>query len=226
MEPFIIEKNEEFGRFGIANRDLAPGELFFEEIPFACGPKARTTCCCLECYSPLDATLSGSRCENCSWPLCEECKKLSELFAHKRECDLFKAENCKFFNLSDPSDVCIQLDCIVPLRILLEKDSNSKRWDEDVEPMEHHRDTRFGTPSWNADQQNIVLYLLGPCNLKNQGVDGELIQRIIGVLEVNAFEAKNKNGYSMRCLFPKIAILTHSCTPNTTHSIHPTNGFG
>jgi hypothetical protein len=114
----------------------------------------------------------------------------------------------------------------VTLRVLLEKDSNPNRWEEDVEPMEHHREKRYGTDSWNADAHNVVGYLLGPCKLKQRGVDGELIQRIIGVLEVNTFEGRTEKGYSMRCLFPKIAILCHSCTPNTTHSIHPTKGYG
>lgn len=226
MEPFLIEKSEELGRFGVSNRDLAPGEVFFEEIPFACGPKARTVCCCLECYCKLDATSAGSRCENCTWPLCDDCKKLSVTHAHKRECDLFKKEKCKFFNLSKPDDVCIQLDCIVPLRVLLEKESNPERWNEDIEPMEHHRETRFNTPSWNSDAHNVVGYLLGPCKLKQRGIDAELIQRVIGVLEVNTFEGRSEKGNSIRCLFPKIAILAHSCTPNTTHSIHPSNGFG
>lgn len=225
MEPFLIKKSAELGRFGVANRDLQPGEMFFEEFPFAVGPKASSTCCCLECYSPVDATSSGSRCENCSWPLCDECKKLSELHAHKRECALFEAAKCKFFNLSDPNGICIQLDCVVPLRVLLEKDSNQARWDEEVEPMEYHREKRFGTPMWKADEHNVVGYLLGPCKLKQRGIDGELIQRVIGVLEVNTFEGRTMKGHSMRCLFPKIAILSHSCTPNTTHSIHPSNGF-
>lgn len=224
MDPFSIEKNSELGRFAIATRDLIAGEFLVEEIPFAVGPKANTKCCCLECYSPVDATSSGSRCENCSWPLCENCRQLSDLLAHKRECDLFKDAKCKFFNLRDSSADCIQLDCITPLRVLLEKEANPTRWTNEVEPMEHHRDKRFGTPSWNADAQNVVGYLLGPCKLKQRGVDDELIQRVIGILEVNTFEGITEKGHSMRCVFPKIAILSHSCTPNTTHSIHPSRG--
>lgn len=221
MTSFAIEKNSEFGRFAVATRDLIPGEFLFDEFPFAVGPKASTSCCCLECYCPVDATSIGSRCERCAWPLCEDCRELSDLRSHKRECEIFKSAKCKFFNLSDPNAVCVQLDCITPLRVLLEKESNPARWNDDVEPMEHHRDKRFGSPAWNADSQNIVGYLLGPCKLK---FEPELIQRVIGVLEVNTFEGRTAKGHSMRCLFPKISILSHSCTPNTTHSIHPSSG--
>jgi hypothetical protein len=149
---------------------------------------------------------------------------LSDRLAHKRECDLFKAAKCKFFNLRDPNADCIQLDCITPLRVLLEKELDPKRWETEVEPMEHHREQRFGTPSWNADAQNVVGYLLGPCKLKQRGIDDELIQRVLGILEVNTFEGITVKGHTMRCVFPKIAILSHSCTPNTTHSIHPSKG--
>lgn len=225
MEAFSIEKNSEFGRFALAKRDLNPGEWIIDDLPFVIGPKVSTRCCCLECYCPLDATSSGSRCEICTWPLCNACRvKLNKLSPHKRECEVFKSTKCKFFNLLDPNAICVQLDCITPLRMLLEKEVNPIRWQNEIEPMEHHRDKRFGSPSWMIDAQNVVGYLLGPCKLKQRGVDEELVQQVIGILEVNTFEGRTGNGHSMRCLYPKIAILSHSCTPNTTHSIHPSDG--
>jgi hypothetical protein len=144
---------------------------------------------------------------------------------HKRECDVFKSAGCKFYNLSDPNAICIQLDCVTPLRVLLEKEANPQRWKDEIEPMEHHRDKRFGSDSWNADMQNIVGYLLHPCKLKEKKVNEEIIQRIIGILEVNTFEAKTIHGNTVRCLFTQLAISSHSCTPNTTHAIHPTKNF-
>lgn len=227
MDAFRVEKNSEFGRFAVANRDLLAGELLFEEFPFAIGPKPSTTCCCLECYRPVDGTSSGSRCEKCSWPLCDDCKNLSEFFSHKRECEIFSTAKSRFFNVKDPNALCVQLDCITPLRILLVKDADPVRWEKDVEPMEDHREQRFNSPTWNADAQNVAGYLLGPCKLNQQGlkVDGELIQRVIGLLEVNAFEARTVGGHSIRCLYPKISVLSHCCVPNSTHSIHPSNGY-
>lgn len=227
MDSFYIKKNIELGRYAIAQRNLKAGELFAEEYPFSIGPKP-STCCCLECFVPICATISGSRCDICTWPLCGPCKKLgTDTYIHKRECEIFRVKNCKFYNLKKASDTCVQLDCIMPLRVLLKKESDPVRWEKFVWPMEHHRDKRFGSETWKADEQNVVKYLLnGPCAFaQRSGIDEELIQRVIGILEVNSFEGKTVNGDSIRCLFPKLAILSHSCTPNVTHSIHPTKGF-
>jgi len=223
---FAVQKNSHLGRFAIAKRDLEAGELLFEEVPFAFGPKARSPCICLECHCPVDGTASGSRCEKCSWPLCVNCVKLKEKIVHERECEVFQSAGSKFYNLSESDAVCVQLDCITPLRIVLEKESNPSRWNEEVEPMEDHRNKRFETAAWNADKHNVAGYLLGPCKLKqHESVDEELIQRVIGLLEVNAFEGKSVKGHAIRCLFPKISVLSHSCTPNTTHAIHASKGF-
>lgn len=225
MEAISVKRNSKLGRFGVAARDLEAGEFLTEEFPFAIGPKTSTTCCCLECYCPVDATSSGSRCENCSWPLCVDCKKMSETPNHKRECEIFKAGKCKFFNLLEPKGICVQLDCVTPLRVFLAKESDPIRWKTEVEPMEHHRERRFGSPIWYADAQNVVGYLLGPCKLKTRGISDELIQQVIGILEVNSFEGRTSKGYSIRCLYTKIAVLSHSCTPNVFHSIYPTDGY-
>lgn len=224
MLPFNITKNSELGRFAIANQNFQPGDFLFEEIPFAVGPKVHSNCCCLECYRPLDATAAGMRCEKCSWPLCDECSKSGELSTHRRECEVFSASKCKFYNLSEPSETCIQLDCITPLRVLLESEANPQRWKDEVELMEDHSDKRRDTEAWEADQQNIVGYLQGPCGLKSRFSD-ELIHKVVGILEVNAFEARTMSGNFVRCLYPKLAIMTHSCTPNTTHAILPSEGF-
>lgn len=227
MQSFAIRKNSQLGRYAVATRDLKAGEFLFDELPFAIGPKPSSTCCCLECFIPVNATAAGSRCESCSWPLCIDCKKMrGGTVTHKRECEIFTSTKCKFYNLTDPTGVSMQLDCITPLRVLLEKESNPARWTSEVEPMEHHRERRFGSETWKADAQNVVGYLLhGPCNLKQQGIDADLIQQVIGILEVNSFEGKTVKGHSMRCLYPKLAVLSHSCTPNVFHSIHPTKGY-
>lgn len=90
--------------------------------------------------------------------------------------------------------------------------------------MEHHRDQRADSDGWKADSVNIVGYLHGPCKLKERFSE-ELIQQACGILEINAFEGKSANGHKLRCIYPKMAILAHSCVPNTTHSILPRNDY-
>lgn len=53
----------------------------------------------------------------------------------------------------------------------------------------------------------------------------ELIQKVIGILEINAFEARTINPcHPVRCLYPKLAIFSHSCVPNLNHSISMDDG--
>lgn len=106
----------------------------------------------------------------------------------------------------------------------MEKECNPKRWDEEIALMEHHEALRRQTEQYNADQQNIVDYLIGPCNLKNRFSE-DLIHQACGILDVNSFEGSATGGYNVRCIFPKTAIMAHSCVPNTTHSIYPSDCF-
>lgn len=107
---------------------------------------------------------------------------------------------------------------------MLEKESNPKRWEEEISLMEHHEALRRQTEQWNVDQKNIVQYLIGTCKLQGRFSE-ELIQQVCGILEVNAFEGRTTSGYNVRCIFPKTAIIAHSCVPNTNHSIYPSNQF-
>lgn len=61
--------------------------------------------------------------------------------------------------------------------------------------MEDHENERRDTPQWNVDNINIAGYLLTHCKLKEKiDVDEDLIQKAIGILEINAFEAKTASG--------------------------------
>lgn len=90
--------------------------------------------------------------------------------------------------------------------------------------MEHHESARRNSLQWNADENNIVGYLHGPCKLKKR-FPVDMIQRICGIIMVNAFEARTKYGHEIRCVFPKTAVMSHSCVPNTCHSILASDGY-
>lgn len=108
--------------------------------------------------------------------------------------------------------------------MLLEKESDPKRWDEEIALMEHHEALRRETKQWHADQQNIVEYLIGPCKLRGRFSE-DIIRQACGILEVNSFEGRATSGYNVQCIFPKTSIMAHSCVPNTTHSIYPSDRF-
>lgn len=100
---------------------------------------------------------------------------------------------------------------------MLAKEKNPQRWEAEVSHMEAHTDIRKQKPIWEFTQHNIVEYLRGPCKLDR--FSEELIQTVCGILDVNAFEARTPSGYLIRCLFPKLAIMSHNCISNIHHAI-------
>lgn len=52
-----------------------------------------------------------------------------------------------------------QLECITPLRLLLESERNVERWNKEVKDMEAHNKIRCQKSQWKSDHVNIVDYL-------------------------------------------------------------------
>ncbi|EDS26607.1 conserved hypothetical protein [Culex quinquefasciatus] len=221
-EAFKVLECPELGRYAVTTKKLKAGEELFEEKPFAIGPKSDSPPVCLECCVPVDGSAFGPKCPQCGWPLCEECVR--SVVYHKAECDLFVKNKVKFQNVDDSTAGCVQLDCITPLRVLLAKEADPERWNAEISRMQDHREERRGSTFWDADQKNVVEFLRSECGLKDRCSE-ELIQQVIGILEVNAFEARTSSGYTIRGLYPKLAIMAHSCVPNVVHSIHPSKDY-
>ncbi|XP_034834542.1 SET domain-containing protein SmydA-8 [Maniola hyperantus] len=205
-------KNEKYGRYLVANKDLDCGELIFTDTPVAVGPKPDTPPLCLCCYCPVENTL----CSRCGWPICgSECEKSPQ---HLPECDVFSQAKVRFQPVEDWTTSSPQLDCITPLRLFLAKEKDPERWHRDVEIMETHTEERKKRPTWEADQNNIVNYLIDRCKLGDR-CSTELLTQICGILEVNAVEIPSRGGFSIRAVYPRLAIAAHSCVPNIVHSI-------
>lgn len=224
-EPYKVLYSAELGRYGVAARDLKAGEVVLEDRPFAVGPKVDSSPLCLECCRPVDGGRGGPKCPECGWPMCEECAADKQTIVyHKKECSLFAKHKAKFQAVEDSTASCMQLDCITPLRMLLAKEEHPERWDAEISVMEYHNESRNGSATWQQDQQNVVGYLRFPCGLKDRFSE-EVIQQVIGILDVNAFEVRTSKGYSARGLYPKLGVMAHSCVCNVVHSIHPSNDF-
>ncbi|KAJ6640179.1 SET domain-containing protein SmydA-8, isoform A [Pseudolycoriella hygida] len=215
-----LTENRTLGRYAIVTDNVSAGEILFEEYPFVVGPKSNSKLICLVCCRPIDT--DGLRCPKCKWPLCEKC--VDEQI-HRLECEIFVNNSVKFYGAyGSENEVCLQLDCITPLRFLLLIESNPDRWNTEIQLMEHHEIARRNSVQWNVDENNIVGYLHGPCGLKKR-FSADMIQRICGIIEVNSFEARTKSGHEIRCVFPKTAVMSHSCVPNTCHSILASDGY-
>lgn len=218
-----IDNDHKLGRFGRANRHINAGEIIIDELPFVIGPKPSTSPICLGCYDPVDGSDAGPRCKRCCWPLCNECQLIVDQTHHVSECQIFVESRSKFQNFPS-KDACMQLDCIMPLRLLLRKESDPLRWHNEIMPMEYHPNERSNSETYHVDAINVVGYLHGPCRLRDR-FSTECIQRTCGILEVNSFEARTRNNQRIRCLYTKAAIMAHSCKPNVTHTILPSDNF-
>lgn len=224
-EAYKVLECPELGRYAVSAKNLKAGEVILEETPFAIGPKVDSAPLCLECCCPVDGGADGPKCSTCGWPLCEECNDDKDsIVYHKQECALFVKNKVKFQNVEDSTASCMQLDCITPLRMLFAKEEHPERWDAELSVMEYHNDSRKDGATWNQDEQNVVKYLRGPCGLKDRFTE-EVIQQVIGILDINAFEVRTAKGYSGRGLYPRLGVMAHSCVPNVVHSIHPSDGF-
>ncbi|XP_076662822.1 SET domain-containing protein SmydA-8 isoform X1 [Andrena cerasifolii] len=222
---FKILLNDRVGRYMVANKELEAGEEVVTEMPFVVGPKSFTYPLCLSCYSQWPPTLDDKPlCSKCGWPVCSvECENQPQ---HRDyECQIFAQANEKFnvaAALEETNENGIpQLECVTPLRLLLESEKNPERWNNEVKGMEDHNKIRCQKGHWKSDQVNVVEYLRK--QLKLDRFSEEQIQTACGILDINSFEIRTANGYSARALYPIVALMNHSCVSNTCHSISPTD---
>lgn len=221
---FNVVKSSTLGRYAIASQDLKAGELVHVEEPFVVGPKCDSEPVCLECFTPINGLDGGPRCSSCHWPLCSSCQKLNSVKYHSMECPVFKSSRVKFQNGWPTGKPCAQMDCITPLRLLLMIESRPEKWHSEVCLMEYHDVERKQSEHWEQDGVNIVNYLHDHCKLSNR-FSKEMIERAIGILEINVFEARTVKGFPVRCLYPRFGVVAHRCIPNTTHTISASDGF-
>ncbi|CAK9831508.1 SET domain-containing protein SmydA-8, isoform A [Anthophora retusa] len=220
---YKILKNDRVGRYMVANKDLQPGEQIITEMPFVVGPKAFTYPLCLSCYVPWPSRINAKYlCSKCGWPVCSaECENQPQ---HKDyECPIFVQANEKFnvqAALEETNENGVpQLECVTPLRLLLQSEKSPEIWNSEVKTMESHNKIRSQKPHWKSDQVNVVEYIRN--RLKLDRFSEELIQTVCGILEINTFEIRTESSYSARALYSTVALMNHSCVSNTCHTISP-----
>ncbi|XP_011868644.1 PREDICTED: protein msta, isoform B-like isoform X2 [Vollenhovia emeryi] len=222
-QAYEILQNDQVGRYMVASRELQAAEEIVTEMPFVIGPKACTYPLCLSCYTPWPLEPDNkSLCSKCGWPVCDQ--DCENALQHKDyECQVFTQANEKFnvdTTLDGNSENGVpQLECITPLRLLLESERNVARWNKEVKNMEAHNKIRCQKPQWKSDQVNIVDYLRK--RLKLDRFSEEYIQTACGILEINTFEVRTLKGFGARGIYPITAMMNHSCVSNTSHSISP-----
>lgn len=133
----------------------------------------------------------------------------------------FLHDYCHYSSIPFSDQIAIYVLSLSSVLLAMEKDKS--RWDNEVSGMETHSDRRKSKEIWNFYRVNVVDYLRGPCKL--QRFDEDTIHKVCGILDINTFEARSQSGNMIRCLYPTVAMLSHNCVSNVSHSIY-TDGWG
>ncbi|CAB3383801.1 Hypothetical predicted protein [Cloeon dipterum] len=214
--PVEVKNSEIMGRYLVASRDIAAGEWILRSLePLVVGPcQGGRPALCLACHVQLGLPLRlGAHCPRCGLPLCSaDCPGPY----HAAECALLVAGGATPL-APDLLDVRPDLyNAIVPLRCLALRDADPEKWAA-VNQMEAHNDVRRARPAiWQANEQLVVEPIRSAWRLASR-FSADEVHTVCGVLEVNAFEV-GPQGCSVRALYPAAYLMSHDCTPNTSHA--------
>ncbi|XP_059048734.1 SET domain-containing protein SmydA-8 [Achroia grisella] len=226
--PYEVRTSGELGRYLVAARDLAPGDLVLTERPLVFGPKAmqnaEASMPCVGCYKPV-STEVGERCFRCGWPVCSgNCPGLKDPRHHGVECHILSARpECVLNNMTD----YYRHDALLPLRCILLQKIDVKQWTKLLE-LQSHMECRIpGSEAYDEANEYIVEYLMNHFiskledEIKNKyipEVSPALIHRMCGIIDTNALEIRLPDGAELHALYTNTCIMEHSCIPNTKHT--------
>lgn len=151
-------------------------------------------------------------------PLCYDCTDHDEA-----ECSFYRQSGLDRHFLYNHFNV------VMPVRCLMLYRSNRERYHE-IMSMESRLEERRGTEIWDIHEKFVVKPLMESGIFAEKfdelEVTGELIQRICGLMDANTFEIRgnvdsrgSQMGNLARGLYPKTALMVHSCMPNTLLSV-------
>ncbi|XP_014271573.1 SET domain-containing protein SmydA-8 isoform X1 [Halyomorpha halys] len=204
---YQIEMSDVMGRYLVAKSDIPAGTVILEENPLVVGPSQGTSPICIACYEPIQLS-TCARCKSCSWPLCRNnCQAIGNNYGHlQQECEILK------YSEVIPSSENSLYNVLTPLRVLLLKNQNETEWSI-ISSMEAHQKFRQTTEMWKSDEI-IINYVKN--NTKLTQLTEDAVHSVCGYIQVNGFGVEGKD---VTAIFPSAFLLSHDCTPNTTHVI-------
>ncbi|CAL4066087.1 unnamed protein product [Meganyctiphanes norvegica] len=204
---YKIASSPEIGRYMVAARDVQAGELILQDMALLLGPKMITEPLCLGCYKP---TAEGDYlCTICGFPMCsKDCQDVSD---HEPECKAIVSSGTKV-KVSIFGEINSMYECIMPLRILATKQSCPSVWNK-LMTLESHSDKREGTEQYAVTQLTVVDILHRRLKLEPT-YSTELIQKVIGIIDTNAFEIRLPES-CIQGVYQKGSLLEHNCIPNS-----------
>ncbi|CAG0922260.1 unnamed protein product [Notodromas monacha] len=208
-----VQRSETLGRHLIANKKkLHADELIFQESPIVFGPQSKGGPVCIGCTRELKR--DPKTCEKCGWPVCGT--SCSMLQVHQAECDICTpaAEKIKAYANSRVSDW--MYDAILPMRMLLLKNSAPEKW-KMIEEMTDHIDTVESRGDDLARHVEKLTNFLKNTIFKDSDVTEADAKHVIGAVDVNGLEVR-KEDLDYLAIYPYAILMEHSCIPNTKHT--------
>lgn len=204
-KPWKLSKQPELGRFMMATRDIAAGELLLSDAPLLIGPKQITEPVCLACYRPVDGNCT---CKKCGFPICDDDCQDAE--SHQPECEAV-SESGLPVRVTLFGECNSLYECIMPVRLLSMRDNQISMWRR-LMTLESHDERRSRTETAAITQRTVVDIIKD--RLKIDKYDEDLIKKVLGIIDTNAFEIRLPDS-SIQGVFSQGAMLEHSCIPNT-----------
>nr|XP_045617551.1 SET domain-containing protein SmydA-8-like isoform X2 [Procambarus clarkii] len=139
------------------------------------------------------------------------CPKAPNLW--KNECSILAGSGAKI-KIDKVESVHPAYECITPLRCLLLKETDPKKW-ETINQLQDHINNIKNSEMDAVIKRNTIDYLKN--YIKYNGAESSEIYRMCGILLINSFELKH-NGQRVRGIYPQAAMMAHDCIPNTKHA--------
>ncbi|XP_064097943.1 SET domain-containing protein SmydA-8-like [Macrobrachium nipponense] len=207
-KPYVVQVHPVYGRHMVASRDIRAGEIIIKEQPVVIGPKQRSVPLCLGCHKAVDGS---ARCSKCQFPICAPSCEISKY--HKAECKVLAGATAKI-KIDNVESVHPAYECITPLRCLLTKETEPKKW-EALSNLQDNVANIMDTEVGHVIQRNVVEFLRNYINYTSS--ESAEIYRVCGILFTNSFELRH-NDQNIRGVFPQAAMMAHDCCPNTKHA--------
>ncbi|RZF41656.1 hypothetical protein LSTR_LSTR012913 [Laodelphax striatellus] len=206
-KPFLISNSKKLGRYLVASRDIKKGEVIFKENPLVFGP-CDDYHVSMTCYSCGDA--ANRRCHDCSVALI--CGKTCPGSFHSSlECSTFKAisdkvKNCGFLSADK---IVLPLRCIIHVK----QEQPDGEWNRFL-TLQSHKEERRNTFIWHHNENYFVKLFQSFGVISQSDLDRELVQEVLGIIDVNSFGVRCGVGGQGRALYLQASLMAHDCSPN------------
>ncbi|KAH8384725.1 hypothetical protein KR093_006485 [Drosophila rubida] len=207
-----VQHNETLGRFVVASRNIGAGETVLVEQPtLLLANNADRRCC--NCHRLTSAFCGQCRlmplCAECASHEARDCERLANLQLLEQQVDQLQAH----------TEVAGALKYL----LLREHTESQAQYDELLQ-MESQLAVRRDTDIWRHYQEQVIAPLQATGLLlqlhKGADINAELLQRLLGIADINAYEIRApESGGAMRGIYMRAALFAHSCMPNLVTAI-------